>query len=364
MFSKPDKDGTNYWPLIILSVGVIGLFALSWWWMASTIGDPEKQGLFGDQFGAVNALFSGLAFAGLIYTIILQKQELSLQREELRQTRKELNGQTRQFEAQNKNLKIQRFENRLYNMLNLQQEIVNSLKFEYSDSEEVIAGIVNGRTKKESHFVKKIVVGREVFRFLFDNYCVSFNRSYTRGLRSILGKFGLRYYDDLNYVTCFDHYFCHLYAILQFIDKESQKEGPNRIFSDEELYSYTKTVRATLSRYELVWLYYNGLSGYGNEKFKPLIERYCMLKNLRKDLLSMCNENQEELAKRGLSTDMVKQKEYTGTDYEFFLTSEYNIKTKYHISAFYNTVQDQAYAVKCVEAWEKFLGENDNRAEE
>ena len=39
------------------------------------IGDSEKQGQFGDQFGAVNALFSGLAFAGLIFTIILQKKE-------------------------------------------------------------------------------------------------------------------------------------------------------------------------------------------------------------------------------------------------------------------------------------------------
>ena len=38
------------------------------------------------------------------------------------------------------------------------------------------------------------------------------------------------------------------------------------------------------SRYELVWLYYNGLS-YGVQKLKPLIERYAMLNNLRKELL-------------------------------------------------------------------------------
>lgn len=36
---------------------------------------------------------------------------------------------------------------------------------------------------------------------------------------------------------------------------------------------------------ELVWLYYNGLSDYGVENLKPLIERYAMLKNLRDDLL-------------------------------------------------------------------------------
>lgn len=54
------------------------------------IPDSTQRGTFGDMFGAVNALFSGLAFAGIIYTITLQRQELSLQREELILTRNEL----------------------------------------------------------------------------------------------------------------------------------------------------------------------------------------------------------------------------------------------------------------------------------
>ena len=49
-----------------------------------------ERGTFGDLFGAVNALFSGLAFAGLIYTIILQKQDLELQRNEIALNRTEL----------------------------------------------------------------------------------------------------------------------------------------------------------------------------------------------------------------------------------------------------------------------------------
>lgn len=47
------------------------------------------KGTFGDMFGAVNALFSGLAFAGLIYTAMMQREELKLQREELGLTREE-----------------------------------------------------------------------------------------------------------------------------------------------------------------------------------------------------------------------------------------------------------------------------------
>lgn len=38
---------------------------------------------FGDMFGAVNVVFSGFAFFGVIYAILIQKKELQLQREEL-----------------------------------------------------------------------------------------------------------------------------------------------------------------------------------------------------------------------------------------------------------------------------------------
>ena len=133
----PDNNNisgnTNYWPLILLSVGVVGLFALSWWWLAYYINNTTEQGLFGDQFGAVNALFSGLAFAGLIFTIILQKKELALQREELTQTREELKGQKEQLEEQNKTLRIQRFENTYFQMLSQFQVIVNNIQYSYVD---------------------------------------------------------------------------------------------------------------------------------------------------------------------------------------------------------------------------------------
>jgi len=49
-----------------------------------------ERGTFGDMFGAVNSLFSGFAFAGVIYAIFLQRKELQLQRRELRLTRGEM----------------------------------------------------------------------------------------------------------------------------------------------------------------------------------------------------------------------------------------------------------------------------------
>ena len=238
--------------------------------------DKEQRGTFGDQFGAVNALFSGLAFAGLIYTIILQRHDLKLQRrdlrlqrEELALTRKEMEEQTAEFEKQNETLKIQRFENTFFNMLSQFQKVVNSLTARYKSRGEEI-----------------MVDGREVFKAGFEDMSVFVaipdgNRELRRykGIQGTLKSEGLEGYVKADVPSLFDHYFRLLYRILKFV-----KDTPLITEFDDE-YEYTSMLRAILSRYELAWLYYNGLSEYGCEKLKPLIERYAMLKNLREDLL-------------------------------------------------------------------------------
>ena len=50
---------------------------------------PEDRGTFGDMFGAINSLFSGLALFGIIISILIQQNELNLQRKELKDTRLE-----------------------------------------------------------------------------------------------------------------------------------------------------------------------------------------------------------------------------------------------------------------------------------
>ena len=255
--------------------GVVLLFLLNFS-LVFIIPDGNTRGTFGDQFGAVNALFSGLAFTGLIYTIILQRRDLELQRhdlklqrDELALTRKEMEEQTAEFEKQNETLRIQRFENTFFNMLSQFQEVVNSLSVKYKRGGEDFEAF-----------------GREVFKTSFERMPIyvdipSGHRDYQwiSGMFYVLENLGLEGYCKADVPTYFDHYFRLLYRILKFV-----KDTPLITQFDEE-YEYTSMLRAVLSRYELVWLYYNGLSGYGSEKLKPLIERYAMLKNIRKDLL-------------------------------------------------------------------------------
>ena len=77
-------------PFLIAALIVISLWLICFWLGITFLPDWATRGQFGDLFGAVNALFSGLAFSGLIYAIFLQRKELSLQRQELRLQREEM----------------------------------------------------------------------------------------------------------------------------------------------------------------------------------------------------------------------------------------------------------------------------------
>jgi len=220
----------------------------------------DAQGQFGDMFGAVNALFSGLAFAGLIITLFLQKNELSLQRDELKLTRDEMTHQREEFEKENETLRYQRFENLFYNMLNLQQEIVAGLRYDYEEEEIVLvpSGPENVLIQDKRKVVRN-VTGRDVFRYTFCNAKIYFdekdrmgNNVFVNGYKGFLNKEGLVAYDATSIPARFDHYFRHLYKIIQFVDEQE--------FEFAEAYKYISLLRGTLSRYELVWIYYNSLS--------------------------------------------------------------------------------------------------------
>jgi hypothetical protein len=71
---------------VLLGVLVVG----AWWicfqyaqpvWSAPAI-DYQRFGVFGDSFGVLNALFSGLALIGVAFAIILQAHDSKRQRED------------------------------------------------------------------------------------------------------------------------------------------------------------------------------------------------------------------------------------------------------------------------------------------
>ena len=80
---------------ILNSFTALIIFTIAIWFLSAIgimffLDNWSDRGTFGDLFGAVNALFSGLAFAGLLYSLIENRKQISSQQEELLINRKEL----------------------------------------------------------------------------------------------------------------------------------------------------------------------------------------------------------------------------------------------------------------------------------
>lgn len=212
----------------------------------------EGRGTFGDMFGAVNALFSGLAFAGVIYAIVLQRDELELQRRELEQTRKELEGQKEALNSQNEAFARQTFESSFFQLLALQSQIVHAIDLSFGPN--------------------KRFQGRDCF----EKFVQHFNSAYCSAeLISLptserIAKAYAAFYKIHQKDVA--HYFRSLYHLIRFVHLSDVPA--------EEKRRYTSLVRASLSSNELVLLFFNCLTDLGSGKFKPLIERYGLLKNL------------------------------------------------------------------------------------
>lgn len=119
MSEKKTTEEESLRPLRTTALIVVGVWAVSGALLLDSTNDTflGDRGTFGDMFGAVNALFSGLAFAGIIFTIFLQRRELQLQRSELEETRKELIGQRLQLEAQSRTFSKQSFEFTFFSLI-------------------------------------------------------------------------------------------------------------------------------------------------------------------------------------------------------------------------------------------------------
>ena len=357
LLSDVDKKGWSVWAILIVSlfvclaVSIVGI-CLSYWFVSNQIIEGSEgnllnaRGLFGDSWGGVNAIISAFAFAGVIVTLFLQNRDINLQRKEMARQREE-------FEKENETLKYQRFENLFYNMLHLQQEIVAALRFDYKEEKPILNSPGVEHYSQPGYWKSYYTVtGREVFRYTFEEVEIAISdknkynhRSEIIGYRGYLSEKGLEAYDNTWIPTYYDHYFRHLYKIVQFVDSQR--------FPFDEAYKYISMLRGTLSRYELVWLYYNALTP-SFIKFKKLIEKYSLLKNIREDLLSRCAETKRYLDGLELTVNDIKDKGFSGNDFEFYLTDNREDTSKYHLSAFWKR-EDIETGISYLNRWNTFI---------
>ena len=223
---------------------------------------------------------------------------------------------TNQFVIQQQKEYLQNFENTFYNLLSIHHQIIESIDFKCNSlfnkkNDENILEYLNNNTKIYKDIVKDIAESREyqsrdVFKFSFSvlynllrdeyiskeiikrnvdanvmNQFESIGQFYESTIElnnmSDNNKFNQIYltvYDYFN--TDFGHYFRNLYRIVKIIDSKTFSDDYETDFKIK--YEYTSIVRAQLSDDETKWLFFNCLSNLGKDKFKPLLEKYSMLK--------------------------------------------------------------------------------------
>lgn len=238
--------------IMFLAVFAYGGFIIYFSWPI-TLGNVDKAGAFGDSFGVLTSLFSGLAFAGIILTILLQREELRLQRKELQLTREE-------FKSQHSTFKHQNFESTFFQMLRLHNDIVNSIDLSRSTKLGIV--VTSGR----DCFV--VFISRIEANFQIEKRTTQ-NLTEEDRINSAYGEFWEGAKLELG------HYFRYLYTIFKFI----------KISDIENKKLYSNIVRAQLSNQELVLLFYNCLYKHGKKKFKPLAEEFALFDNLPEEML-------------------------------------------------------------------------------
>jgi hypothetical protein len=297
MKMKKDQTGIgDFTKFAAILIVVLLIWAGGWYWVdhyitAASSPDLTTRGQFGDQFGAVNALFSGFAFAGIIFTIMLQRSDLI-------ETRRVMTHE--------------RFDTTFFELLRLHMSITEKIQMIGGKGKEsfiMFHGVLKAKDKDFYAFCALSKLSREQIRSVIDSKVVDkiknreLDEADINNIESALvtgvgtlenfldrdiamheSKIIKAYTDAAQeYIDDFAHYFRNLYNILKYIDQSMQ-------ISEVEKDRYSKFLRSQLSEAELIVLFYNSIARIelpgrqslelGYPKMSRLLSKYEILQNM------------------------------------------------------------------------------------
>lgn len=223
--------------------------------------DFKELGPYGDFVaGTIVPFLTFISFLAIVITLRLQREQLEMQRKELHNSIEEMQATREEFKLQNQTLSIQRFENTFFQMVNLHNELVNSIVLSGSEPQE-------GRSA--------FPVFNRIFREMYSNRLNRHELNDKNELERIQFVYTMFF---SGYEHHLGHYFRNLYRIVKFIDQSPLDNKKD----------YIGIIKAQLSSNELSLLLYNGLSENGS-KFLPLMKKYNVLDNLNPNSLILPN---------------------------------------------------------------------------
>lgn len=328
------------YPLLLFGIITLVIWLIwlwSWYYVDSNFptGDGESylqnRGVFGDKFGFINSLFSGLALGGIIYSIILQQRELSLQRKELQETREEF--------------KDQNFQTTYFHLLRTHRQIIDELNITVpvllkglKEGKREVKGrrfFINCKTEliritsalsEEKHEFFERELPDEDYPEFEDSYSPEEHEEmikkdfehatnrYTLNVYNISREEFFQYrqlseHDRIQklytiffrkYSYAIGHYFRHIYHILLFLQKCELKKiqmikesGESDLTAkvqevEDEFYTFAQFLKAQMETPELFTLFYNS---FKYPKAKELLIKYKVLDNLHERILLQPTDN-------------------------------------------------------------------------
>ena len=240
----------------------------------------DAFGLMGDSYGIFNALFSGLAFLGVLVTLCLQSRD----------------NRKRTVEEQ------------YYQMLDVQQKVIDEINVSQVRMVKLGAPVAVAEGRKAfvefkiqmKYLLKAIkdVVGRNGFElsdvdvadiayavFFYGSsktwkpFMMEYLKDYPdteRLVDAIITKLDnekryILYRPNQNYLSV---YFRNMYNAIKLIDNSS-------LFNNEEKMNYVKILRAQLSNAELYILFFNIISRFGKKWIdNNYVTKYQLIQNL------------------------------------------------------------------------------------
>lgn len=231
----------SFWIIFLPFLVVIGviLFFPYWFTQFSLVNfNLEKTGSIGDTLGGTMGPFIAIAAAILTFFAFWVQFKA--------------NEQQKLF------IKKQRFEDNFFRLLDNHQRIVESMDLARKEDNDTIAR------------------SRDCFKSMHRSF-IARNRNDNASKTDIDSVMSVYHNVQEEFKSDLHHYFRFLYHILKFIK--------NSDIEEEEKYRYSSILRASLSAYEIPFVFYNCLHEVGISHFKPLIEEFSFLKNIDKSLL-------------------------------------------------------------------------------
>lgn len=269
--------------------------------------DFSKTGEIGDTIGGLTSPFIGVAavfITGLAF--YAQYNANKIQINALKEQKKQFEEEQKKY---HKNTNLQKFETRFYEMLRLHKENVNEIEVETTDGKTIKGRNAFLEMKKdlENLFLFKSLKKLEedkkkysiCYRIFFwglgnntmkdsnekdlkeffknvDEYTKSTEEENFFHFTKAPSKLRIRKLEGHH--SYLGHYYRHLFLTVKFV--VNQKED---LISEEEKLNYLRILRAQLSNYEQIMLFYNWLSSYGGDwesNENQFFTKYKMIHNL------------------------------------------------------------------------------------